>query len=71
MASDKEVLTEYKGLLKITHPDHGGNAKLFHYIRTDYEIFKKVLRINDYLLLMVFIKTGIARCRTLFFLFIC
>ena len=44
MASDKEVLTEYKGLLKITHPDHGGNAKLFHYIRTDYEIFKKSIK---------------------------
>ena len=44
MASDKEVLTEYKGLLRITHPDHGGNAKLFHYIRTDYENFKKSIK---------------------------
>ncbi|PHD77207.1 hypothetical protein COF64_06510 [Bacillus sp. AFS043905] len=41
MASDKEVLAEYKGLLKITHPDHNGNAKVFHYIKTDYDNFRK------------------------------
>jgi len=40
MASNKEVLAEYKGLLKITHPDQGGNAKLFHYIKTDYDNFR-------------------------------
>ncbi|MDM5212425.1 hypothetical protein QUF94_13350 [Peribacillus sp. NJ4] len=40
MASNKEVLAGYKGLLKITHPDHNGNAKVFHYIKTDYDIFR-------------------------------
>ncbi|WML27113.1 hypothetical protein [Neobacillus sp. OS1-33] len=40
MASDKEVLTRYKKLLKITHPDHGGNATIFHFIKTDYDQFR-------------------------------
>lgn len=40
MASDKEVLTRYKKLLKITHPDHGGNASAFHFIKTDYDQFR-------------------------------
>ncbi|MGE7184474.1 hypothetical protein ACQKKK_10835 [Peribacillus sp. NPDC006672] len=40
MASNKELLAEYKVLLKITHPDHNGNAKVFHYIKTDYDNFR-------------------------------
>ena len=44
MASHKEVLAEYKGLLKITHPDHDGNAKLFHYIKTDYDNFRNSIK---------------------------
>ena len=40
MASNKEVLAGYKDLLKIAHPDRGGNAKTFHYIKTDYEKFR-------------------------------
>ncbi len=44
MASNKEVLAEYKGLLKITHPDHGGNAKVFHYIKTDYDNFRNSIK---------------------------
>ena len=40
MASYKELLAEYKGLLKITHPDHNGNAKVFHYIKTDFDSFR-------------------------------
>jgi hypothetical protein len=39
-ASNKEVLAGYKELLKLTHPDHGGNAKSFHYIKTDYDNFR-------------------------------
>ncbi|WP_057912953.1 hypothetical protein [Peribacillus muralis] len=39
-ATVKEVLAGYKGLLKITHPDHNGNAKVFHYIKTDYDNFR-------------------------------
>ncbi|MFK2826165.1 hypothetical protein QYG89_10860 [Bacillus sp. B190/17] len=40
MADNKEVAAAYKGLLKLTHPDRGGNAKLFHYIKTDYDHFR-------------------------------
>ncbi|AOH55063.1 hypothetical protein ABE28_011950 [Peribacillus muralis] len=39
-ATVKEVLAGYKGLLKITHPDHNGNSKVFHYIKTDYDNFR-------------------------------
>ncbi|PLS08446.1 hypothetical protein [Neobacillus cucumis] len=39
-ASEKEVLTRYKKLLKITHPDHGGNPVVFHYVKTDYDHYK-------------------------------
>ncbi|MFJ7727552.1 hypothetical protein ACIQXV_15485 [Neobacillus sp. NPDC097160] len=41
-ASHKEVLAGYKKLLKITHPDHGGNAAAFHYIKTEYDSYKNV-----------------------------
>ncbi len=44
LASNKDVLSEYKGLLKITHPDHGGNAKLFRYIKTDYDHFRNNIK---------------------------
>ncbi|MFE0505116.1 hypothetical protein ACWF7H_14585 [Peribacillus butanolivorans] len=44
MASNKDVIAEYKGLLKITHPDHDGNAKVFHYIKTDYDNFRKFIK---------------------------
>ncbi|MGE7766959.1 hypothetical protein [Peribacillus sp. NPDC096540] len=44
MASNKELLAEYKGLLKITHPDHDGNAKVFHYIKTDYDNFRNFIK---------------------------
>lgn len=43
-ANNKDVMAEYKGLLKITHPDHGGNTKLFHYIKTDYDHFKNNIK---------------------------
>ena len=43
-ASEKEVLTRYKKLLKITHPDQGGNAVVFHYVKTDYDQFKNSLQ---------------------------
>ena len=39
-ASHKEVLTGYKKLLKVTHPDHGGHASAFHYIKTEYDNFR-------------------------------
>ncbi|MBI0576790.1 hypothetical protein IEC97_05425 [Neobacillus cucumis] len=39
-ATEKEIVTSYKNLLKITHPDHGGNAATFHYIKTDYDQFR-------------------------------
>ncbi|MDQ6597117.1 hypothetical protein E2K98_00085 [Bacillus salipaludis] len=39
-ATEKEIVTSYKKLLKITHPDHGGNAAAFHYIKTDYDHFR-------------------------------
>jgi predicted site-specific integrase-resolvase len=44
IASNKEVAAEYKGLLKVTHPDHGGNAKFFHYIKTDYDNFRNSIK---------------------------
>lgn len=46
MASDKEVLTRYKKLLKITHPDHGGNATAFHFIKTDYDYFRNSIKLK-------------------------
>ena len=46
MASDKEVLTRYKKLLKITHPDHGGNAAAFHFIKTDYDQFRHSINLK-------------------------
>ncbi|MDR6997714.1 hypothetical protein [Neobacillus niacini] len=39
-ASHKDILAGYKKLLKITHPDHGGNEAAFHYIKTDYDQFR-------------------------------
>lgn len=45
-ASDKEVLTKYKKLLKITHPDHGGNAAAFHFIKTDYDQFRNSINMK-------------------------
>ncbi len=45
-ASDKEVLTRYKKLLKITHPDHGGNATAFHFIKTDYDYFRNSIKLK-------------------------
>jgi len=39
-ADKKEVVAAYKELLKISHTDFGGNAKLFHYIQTDYNHFR-------------------------------
>jgi regulator of replication initiation timing len=43
-ASHKEVSAGYKKLLKITHPDHGGNATAFHYIKTDYDHFRNSIK---------------------------
>lgn len=40
-ANSKEVLSGFKRLLKLTHPDHGGNAAAFHYIKVDYDNFRK------------------------------
>ena len=39
-AGPKEVLAGYKKLLIKTHPDHGGNAAAFHYIKSDYDQFR-------------------------------
>lgn len=39
-AGRKEVLSGYKKLLKVTHPDHGGDAAIFHYIKTDYDQYR-------------------------------
>jgi hypothetical protein len=46
IANDKEVLTSYKKLLKITHPDHGGNATTFHFIKTDYDQFRNSINMK-------------------------
>ncbi|MCM3766015.1 hypothetical protein [Neobacillus niacini] len=43
-AGQKEVLTGFKKLLKLTHPDHGGSAAAFHYIKTDYDQYKNSLK---------------------------
>lgn len=44
LASDKDVIAAYKELLKKAHPDHGGNEKLFHYIKTDFDQFRSNLK---------------------------
>lgn len=41
MASNQEILSAYKELLKLAHPDHGGNAKLFQYIKADFDQIRK------------------------------
>ena len=40
----KEILAGYKRLLKMTHPDHGGSAAAFHYIKADYDYFRDSLK---------------------------
>ncbi|MCH6264637.1 hypothetical protein [Neobacillus citreus] len=45
-ANPKEVLVGFKKLLIETHPDHGGSAKAFHYIKTDYDQFKNSIKGN-------------------------
>jgi hypothetical protein len=44
MASQKDVLTGFKALLKISHPDQGGDAKLFQYLKNDYDHFRKNIK---------------------------
>ncbi|PMC33780.1 hypothetical protein CJ195_26865 [Bacillus sp. UMB0899] len=41
LSGKKEVMTAYKELLKISHPDHGGQLKSFQYIKADFDQFKK------------------------------
>jgi arsenate reductase-like glutaredoxin family protein len=43
-ASHKDILAGYKQLLKLTHPDHGGNARAFHYIKSDFDFYRKSLK---------------------------
>ncbi|WP_338447692.1 hypothetical protein R4Z09_15670 [Niallia oryzisoli] len=43
-AGPKEILAGYKTLLKMTHPDRGGNAALFHFIKMDYDSFRNGLK---------------------------
>jgi len=43
-ASDKEVVAGYKKLLKVTHPDSGGNEAAFHYIKSDYDQFRSKMK---------------------------
>jgi hypothetical protein len=43
-ASPKEIVASYKKLLKITHPDSGGNEALFHYIKSEYDQFRNTLK---------------------------
>jgi arsenate reductase-like glutaredoxin family protein len=43
-AGKKEVLSGFKKLLKLTHPDHGGSAEAFHYIKMDYDQYKDKLK---------------------------
>ncbi|KKK37483.1 hypothetical protein WQ57_13640 [Mesobacillus campisalis] len=39
-ATHKDILAGYKSLLKVTHPDHGGNQAAFQYIKNDYDTFR-------------------------------
>ncbi len=43
-ATEKDLVAGYKKLLKITHPDAGGNEAAFHYIKSDYDQFRKGLK---------------------------
>ncbi len=43
-AGQREVLAGFKRLLKLTHPDHGGNPAAFHYIKTEYDHYKNSLK---------------------------
>ncbi|WP_071394672.1 hypothetical protein [Bacillus tuaregi] len=43
-AGSKDILAGYKALLKTTHPDRGGNAELFHFIKMDYDAFRNSLK---------------------------
>lgn len=44
MASNQEVLSAYKELLKVSHPDRGGDAKLFQYIKADFDQFRQKMK---------------------------
>ncbi|WP_338472246.1 hypothetical protein R4Z10_05740 [Niallia sp. XMNu-256] len=44
IASNQEVLSTYKELLRLSHPDRGGNAKLFQYIKADYDLIRKKIK---------------------------
>lgn len=46
IAGKKEIVASYKELLKLTHPDHGGDPKCFHYIKADFDTFKRNLKNN-------------------------
>jgi len=41
VSGKKEVMSAYKELLKLSHPDHGGQLKSFQYIKADFDQFKK------------------------------
>ncbi|MED0758853.1 hypothetical protein P4S93_13945 [Aneurinibacillus thermoaerophilus] len=43
-STDDEVLQEFKKLLKILHPDSGGNAKLFNDIKQQYNEFRRYIQ---------------------------
>lgn len=43
-ATHKEVMAGYKSLLKVTHPDQGGNPAAFQYIKNDYDRFRNILK---------------------------
>lgn len=43
-ATQKEILAGYKKLLKITHPDQGGNATAFHFIKMEYDYFRSSIK---------------------------
>ncbi|WP_066174668.1 hypothetical protein [Bacillus marinisedimentorum] len=42
--TNQEVVKEFKKLLRILHPDTGGNAKLFQRVKEDYDDFIKTTK---------------------------
>lgn len=44
-ATNEEVLAKFKELIMACHPDKGGDAKTFQYIKADYDNFRNSIKV--------------------------
>lgn len=45
-ATDEEVRSTYRKLIKLLHPDKGGDSKLFQKFKEDYDNFQNSIKVN-------------------------